>query len=314
MSEERFLVTGGAGFIGSNLVEELLTRGHDVAVFDNFATGRRENLVPFLKDIELIEGDLRNADAVRKATRGRTYVLHQGALPSVSRSVQDPITSNEVNVTGTLNVLLAARDAGVKRVVAASSSSVYGDTPSLPKTETMPTLPMSPYAVGKLAAEKYCAAFHRVYGLQTVALRYFNVFGPRQDPTSPYSAVIPRFITALMKGESPVIYGDGEQSRDFTYIGNVVRANLLACEAVGVEGDFFNVACGERYTLLQLLKTLADLMGVSAKARHEAARAGDVRHSLADVARISRAMGYTVQVDFREGLRRTVAHFERESV
>jgi UDP-glucose 4-epimerase len=312
MSGNRFLITGGAGFIGSNLLAELLARGHEVAVFDNFATGRRRNLEPFAGHFELIEGDLRDAAAVRKAVKGRRFVLHQGALSSVGRSVQDPGTSNDVNVNGTLNVLLAARDEGVQRVVAASSSSVYGDTPTLPKVETMPVLPMSPYAVSKLAAEKYCAAFHRVYGLQTVALRYFNVFGPRQDPTSQYSAVIPRFITALKRREAPVIYGDGQQSRDFTFVADVVQANLLACEASGAAGDFFNVACGRRFSLLELLDTLCDLMGVRVGPQHEPARAGDVRHSLADIGKIQRAMGFEPRWTFRAGLEKTVAHFQEE--
>ena len=309
MSRNRYLVTGGAGFIGSNIVEELLVRGHHVAVFDDFSTGRHENLEPFRGDIELIEGDLCDAEAVRRAVKGRHIVLHQGALPSVPRSVSDPLKSNEVNVTGTLNVLLAARDAGVQRVVAASSSSVYGDTPILPKVETMPVLPMSPYAVSKLAMEKYCAAFHKVYGLETVALRYFNVFGPRQDPTSQYSAVIPRFISAVMQGTKPVIYGDGLQSRDFTYVANVVEANLLACEAANAAGDFYNVAGGERYSLLDLLSTISEITGIPAEAQHEPARAGDVKHSLADISKIHRAMHFEPKVNFREGLEKTVTHF-----
>jgi UDP-glucose 4-epimerase len=309
VSRDKYLVTGGAGFIGSNIVEELLARGHNVAVFDDFSTGRRENLDPFLADIELIEGDLRDAEAVQRVMKGRRFVLHQGALPSVPRSVSDPLKSNEVNVTGTLNVLLAAREAGVQRVVAASSSSVYGDTPTLPKVETMAVLPMSPYAVSKLAMEKYCAAFHKVYGLETVALRYFNVFGPRQDPTSQYSAVIPRFISAVMQSAKAVIYGDGHQSRDFTYVANVVEANLLACEAPNVAGEFFNVACGERYSLLDLLSIISDITGMPAEAQHEPPRAGDVTHSLADISKIHRAMHFEPKVNFREGLEKTVAHF-----
>lgn len=313
MSNDRFLITGGAGFIGSNLVEELLKRGHRVAVFDNFSTGRRQNLTTFLKDIELIEGDLRDAAAVRKAVKGRDYILHQGALPSVSRSVQDPLATNDVNITGTLTLLLAARDEGVKRVVAASSSSVYGDTPTLPKVETMPVMPMSPYAVSKLATEKYCAACFKVYGLETVALRYFNVFGPRQDPTSQYSAVIPRFITAILKGQKPVIYGDGLQSRDFTYVANTVEANIRSCYAEGVPGEFFNVACGERFTLLDLLHAVGEILGKPAEATHEPGRAGDVRHSLADITKIQKAMNYIPGVTFREGLERTVAFFTQET-
>jgi nucleoside-diphosphate-sugar epimerase len=313
MSGDRYLVTGGAGFIGSNLVVELLARGHKVAVLDDFSTGRRRNLEPFQADIELIEGDLRDAAVVHRAMKGRRFVLHQAALPSVYRSVQDPVASNDVNVNGTLNVLLAARDAGVQRVVAASSSSVYGDTPTLPKVETMPVLPMSPYAVSKLAAEKYCAAFHKAYGLETVALRYFNVFGPRQDPTSQYSAVIPRFITALLRKEPPIIYGDGLQSRDFTFVSDVVEANLLACESGGVVGEYFNVACGSRYTLLELLETLYDILGVRVEPKHEAARAGDVRHSRADIRKIQDAMSYQPRWSFRAGLEKTVAHFREET-
>jgi nucleoside-diphosphate-sugar epimerase len=313
MSAERFLVTGGAGFIGSNLVEELLKRGHRVAVFDNFSTGRRVNLARFIGDIELFENDLRDAESVRRAVNNRDFVLHQGALPSVARSVEDPVASNDVNISGTLNVLLAARDAGVKRVVFASSSSVYGDTPSLPKVETMPVLPMSPYAVTKLAGEKYCAAVHKVYGFEAIALRYFNVFGPRQDPTSHYSAVIPRFITTLMRGEQPIIYGDGQQSRDFTYIANVVDANLRACYTPGIGGEFFNVACGERFALLDLLLMLGDILGVQAKAQHEVARAGDVKHSLADISKIAHAMGYVPKVSFREGLQKTAEFFQGET-
>jgi UDP-glucose 4-epimerase len=313
MGRDRFLVTGGAGFIGSNLVEELLKRGHSVAVFDNFATGRRVNLQSFLKDIELIEADLRDEDAVRNAVKNRDFVLHQGALPSVSRSVEDPISSNDVNIRGTLNLLLAARDAGIKRVVAASSSSVYGDTPILPKVETMAVLPMSPYAVTKLATEKYLAACYKVYGLETVALRYFNVFGPRQDPTSQYSAVIPRFITAVLQGQKPVIYGDGEQSRDFTFVANTVEANIRSCYAEKVGGEFFNVACGERFTLLDLLHSIGKILGKPAEAKHEPGRPGDVRHSLADISKIKNAMGYEPRVTFHEGLERTVAFFSQET-
>lgn len=312
MSKERFLITGGAGFIGSNLVAELLRRGQDVAVLDNFSTGRRENLAPFADAVEVFEADLRDAEAVRRAVKGCAYVLHQAALPSVARSVQDPVATNEVNVGGTLNVLLAARDAGVRRVVAASSSSVYGDTPTLPKIETMPVLPMSPYAVSKLATEKYCAAFYKVYGLETVALRYFNVFGPRQDPASQYSAVIPLFITALLQNRAPLIFGDGLQSRDFTFIDNVVDANLRACSAAGVAGEFFNVACGARFTLRDLLAELQTLLGTSVEPRYEPGRAGDVRHSLADISKIQSQLGYRAAVGFREGLDRTAAHFSQE--
>lgn len=249
----KYLVTGGAGFIGSNIVEELVDRNESVRVLDNLSTGRRENIEPFMDKIEFIEGDLRDLDAVRKAVEGVDYVLHQGALPSVPRSIDEPLTTNEVNVNGTLKVLIAARDAGVKRVVYASSSSIYGNSEVLPKREDMPPNPLSPYAISKLAGENYCRIFYQIYGLETVCLRYFNVFGPRQDPTSQYSAVIPKFINAMLNGERPIIYGDGKQSRDFTFVANVVQANLLACEANGVAGELFNVACGERYTLLDLI-------------------------------------------------------------
>jgi UDP-glucose 4-epimerase len=310
MSAENYLVTGGAGFIGSNLVEALLLRGERVAVFDNFATGKRENLAPFINDIELIEADLRDREAVAKAVTGRDFVLHQAALGSVPRSVDDPITSHDVNATGTLNVLLAAKNAGVKRVVVASSSSVYGDTPTLPKIETMPVHPMSPYAVSKLATEKYCAAFYKCYGLEAVALRYFNIFGPRQDPNSQYAAVLPRFIAAVKRGEQPTIYGDGLQSRDFTYIANAVQANLLACTAVGVGGEYYNVACGTQFSLLDLLNEVAANLGLSANPRHEPARKGDVKHSRADIHKIQQDMDYRILVDFKTGIQKTVAWFQ----
>ncbi|MBL0060863.1 MAG: SDR family oxidoreductase [bacterium] len=307
----RYLVTGGAGFIGSNLVAELLKRGQKVRVFDNLATGRRENLTPFLKDIEFVEADLRDEDAIRAATQGCEYVLHQAALGSVPRSIADPVTTNEVNIRGTLNALMAAREAGVKRFVAASSSSVYGNTPTLPKVESMTMLPLSPYAVSKLATEKYCQAFHAVYGLETVALRYFNIFGPNQDPTSQYAAVIPLFITRAMADQSPVVHGDGMQSRDFTFIDNAVSANLLACEgpADKVAGEFFNVACGARYSLLDILSGIGDALGKKVTPVHEPTRAGDVRDSLADITKIQDAMGYKVLVPMQEGLRRTVDYF-----
>lgn len=309
MSTAKYLVTGGAGFIGSNIVEELLKRGDRVVVFDNFATGKRENLKEFKSDIELHEGDLRDPAALERAVHGCDFVLHQAALGSVPRSVDDPITSHEVNATGTLNVLLAAKKAGVRRVVAASSSSVYGDTPTLPKIESMPVLPMSPYAVSKLATEKYCAAFFRCYGLETVALRYFNIFGPRQDPNSQYAAVLPRFITALKRGEQPTIYGDGLQSRDFTYVANAVSANLLACTAPAAAGEFYNVACGGQFSLLDLLSEVAMNLNLTPKPNHEPARKGDVKHSRADIQKIQQDMGYNMLVDFKSGIQKTVAWF-----
>jgi nucleoside-diphosphate-sugar epimerase len=303
------LVTGGGGFIGSHLVERLLSDGHDVRVLDNFATGKRENLLEWADEVELVEGDMRSYERVHTAVRGCELVLHQAALPSVPRSVQDPLTSSEVNITGTLNVLLAARDEGVRRVVFASSSSIYGANPELPKHEDLLPLPMSPYAVAKLAAEGYCRSFHEVFGIETVALRYFNVFGPRQDPMSQYAAVIPNFITALLAGEQPVVYGDGNQSRDFTYVGNVVEASLLAMTADGVAGKLFNVAAGQRTTLNQLLDHLGALIGRAPDARYEPARPGDVRHSQADIGRAQRELGYRSSISLEEGLRRTLAWY-----
>jgi len=304
-----YLVTGGAGFIGSHIVEELLQRGERVRVLDNFSTGRRENIAPLLERIDLIEGDLRDLPTVRRVVEGVDYVLHQAALPSVPRSIADPLASNESNVTGTLHLLVAARDVGVRRVVYASSSSIYGDSPILPKREDMLPAPKSPYAVSKLAGEYYCRAFAEAYGLETVSLRYFNVFGPRQDPASQYAAVIPRFITAMLWGESPTVYGDGHQSRDFTHVSNVVQANLLAATAPGVAGRAFNVACGERHTLLDLIALLSEILGTYITPIHMPPRPGDVRHSLADVTAAQEALGYRAEVDFHEGLRRTVAWY-----
>jgi len=308
-----YLVTGGAGFIGSHIVEELVRRGEQVRVLDNFSTGRRENIAPFLERIELIEGDLRDLPTVRRAVEGVDYVLHQGALPSVPRSIADPLTSNAANITGTLHLLVAARDAGVKRVVYASSSAVYGDSPTLPKREDMLPAPKSPYAVSKLSGEHYCQVFTQVYGLETVSLRYFNVFGPRQDPTSQYAAVIPIFITAMLRGEPPPVHGDGLQSRDFTYVTNNVQANLLAATTPGIAGRVFNIACGRRYTLLELIAALNDILGTHIEPVHTPPRPGDVRHSLADITAAQEAMGYQVEVDFYEGLRRTVEWY-RENV
>jgi len=304
------LVTGGGGFIGSHLVRRLLGAGHRVRVLDNFATGKRENLSEIASEVELIEGDLQSYERASNAVRGCDLVFHLGALPSVPRSVQDPLTSNAANVIGTLNVLLAARDAGVRRVVYASSSSTYGASEELPKQETMPAVPIAPYAVSKLAGEGYCRAFTEVYGLETVALRYFNVFGPRQDPLSQYSAVIPKFITAALEGTRPVIHGDGEQSRDFTYIDNAVDANLLAADAPGVAGEVFNIACGERITLNQIIDDLGEITGTRIEADHVDARPGDLRHSLADIARAREALAYEPRVGFRDGLGQTYAYYE----
>jgi len=301
-----YLVTGGAGFIGSNLVHALLERGEQVRVLNDFSTGRRVNLADVLPQIEVIEGDLADPDVCRRAVENVDYVLHQGAVPSVSRSVQNPLRSHHANATATLNMLVAARDAGVKRFVYASSSSVYGDSPTLPKQEDMTPRPKSPYAVAKLAAESYCRIFYDLYGLETVSLRYFNVFGPRQDPTSAYSAVIPLFIKAMLAGESPTVHGDGTQSRDFTFIANNLQANLLATQAPDVGGQVFNIACGQRYSLLDLIERLNQALGTSIEPAFGPQRAGDVKHSLADIAKAQDLLGYNVDVDFEEGLARTI--------
>lgn len=307
----KYLVTGGAGFIGSNIVYELLKRGHRVRVLDNFATGRRENISPVLDQIELIEGDLRSYHIVRDAVDGIDFILHQGALPSVPRSINDPITSNEVNVSGTLNILDAAQDAGVKRVVFASSSSIYGDSERLPKQEDMLPNPLSPYAVSKLAGEKYCQVFAKIYNLHTVALRYFNVFGPRQDPNSQYSAVIPKFIKAILQDKQPTIYGDGEQSRDFTFVKNVVEANILATEADFSPGMVFNCACHQRITLNYLVEKVNELMGKNIQPVYTDPRPGDVKHSFADIERIKNHLGYEARILFEEGLKRTIEWYKQ---
>jgi nucleoside-diphosphate-sugar epimerase len=304
------LVTGGGGFIGSHLATRLLELGHDVRILDNFATGRRSNIDAIDGHAELVEGDIQSYERAHTAVRGCEVVLHQAALPSVPRSIQDPLTTNATNVIGTLNVLLAARDAGVRRVVYASSSSVYGSNPALPKREDMPAVPISPYASGKLAAEGYCRSFGVAYGLETVALRYFNVFGPRQDPRSQYAAVIPNFITALLARTAPTIFGDGEQSRDFTFVENVVNANLLAIDAPGASGRVYNVACGVEYTLNELVGELQRLIGTDVEPVHAPARQGEVRRSLADLSRAAADLAYVPTVDLREGLRRTVEHYE----
>jgi UDP-glucose 4-epimerase len=299
------LVTGGAGFIGSNLVDALLKRGDEVRVLDNFSTGHRNNLV-HADDIQLVEGDLRSYERVHNAVRGCELVFHQAALPSVPRSIQDPLTTSAVNIEGTLNVLLAARSEGVRRVVCASSSSVYGDAPGFPREEGQTLRPLAPYAVSKLAAEQYCRSASIVYGLETVALRYFNVFGARQDPFSQYSAVIPRFITALQRGVAPTIFGDGEQSRDFTHVDNVVQANLRAASAPGVGGAVVNIGCGTANSLNALVAELNAILGTDIAAEHAEARAGDVRASLADISLARELIGYAPTVDFREGLRRAI--------
>lgn len=305
----RALVTGGAGFIGSNLVGTLLAQGHEVRVIDNFATGHRRNLAPFLDHIELIEGDIQSYERANKAVQGAEVVFHLAALPSVPRSVQDPLTTNAVAVTGTLNTLLCARDAGVRRVVYASSSSAYGNNPVNPRFEDATPSPLSPYAVAKLAGEQYCRAFANVYDMETVSLRYFNVFGPRQDPESQYSAVIPRFIRALASDQMLSIFGDGEQTRDFTFVDNVVTANLLAATAAIPSGEVFNISCGASVTVNTLVRELADIMDRVAKTEYLPARVADVRDSEADIGRARAMLGFEPTVRLREGLERTVAWF-----
>jgi len=306
----RYLVTGGAGFIGSNIVAELVKESKQVRVFDDLSTGKKENLTDVMKSIEFVQGDIRNAGVLGEAMRGVDVVLHQAALPSVPRSVRDPLSSHEVNATGTLNILIAAHEAGVRRVVNASSSSVYGDSPALPKHEEMATNPLSPYAVSKLAAERYCSVFARLYGMETVSLRYFNVFGPRQDPRSQYAAVIPKFITAMLKKEKPVIFGDGEQSRDFTYVANVVQANLLAATATFEYGHAVNCSFGHRITLNELVGRINGLVGTSLKARHDEERAGDIKHSLGSIELAKKLFGYEPSVSFDEGLEKTISWYQ----
>lgn len=303
----KFLVTGGAGFIGSNIVLELLKQGHAVRVLDNFATGRRRNLEPVRADIELIEGDIRSYHTVAHAVKGVEAILHQAALPSVPRSINDPITTNDVNVGGTLNLLDAARSAGTRRIVMASSSSVYGDTPELPKHEGMNPNPLSPYAVSKLTGEHYMRVFHSLYGLETIALRYFNVFGPNQDPTSQYSAVIPKFIKALMEDRQPVIYGDGTQSRDFTFVSNVVNANILAAtKQLDEYGIAMNIACHERVSLNELVAELNTILGKNITPIYQDPRPGDVKHSFAAIGLIKEKLGFEVGVRFKEGMKKIV--------
>jgi len=307
----RYLITGGAGFIGSHLAEALAGSGEDVVVLDNLATGKRENLAPAEKGpgaLRFVEGDLRDYDTVARAMEGVDYVLHQAARPSVQRSMEDPLLSHQVNVTGGLNLLQAAHQAGVKRVVSASSSSVYGDRkdPAQPKREDMDPRPKSPYAANKVAMEYYCRVYHQAFGLETVSLRYFNVFGPRQDPDSAYAAVIPKFLFALMAGQKPRVLGDGRQSRDFTYVDNVVAANLAACTAPGAAGQVINVASQASHSLLDLLQVLGRLLGVEPQPEFGPARPGDVRHSLADLGRARELLGYEVGVDFAQGLARLV--------
>jgi len=301
-----FLVTGGAGFIGSNIVRKLVQLGEKVRILDNLSTGKESNLADLEGKVDFIVGDIRDYHTALKAVTGVDYVLHQAALPSVQRSIGNPIASSEVNVQGTLNLLCAARKARVKRFVYASSSSIYGNSEILPKSEDMPSRPMSPYAISKMAGEEYCKCFYHIYGMESVCLRYFNVFGPRQNPDSQYAAVIPKFIHAMVNGGELVVFGNGEQSRDFTYVDNVVEANLLACHASGVAGEVINIACGERYSVNFLIETLRDILDHDASPIYEPAKPGDVKHSLADISKARALLNYNPRIHFVEGLRKTV--------
>ncbi|NIA12718.1 MAG: NAD-dependent epimerase/dehydratase family protein [Nitrospiraceae bacterium] len=306
----RFVVTGGGGFIGSNIVQTLCERGESARILDDFSTGNRANLTDVSDRVEVLEGSITDLDTCREAVQGANYVLHQAALPSVARSVEDPVATHAVNATGTLNMLVAARDAGVKRFVFASSSAAYGDLPALPKVEDMGANPLSPYAVQKLAGETYCRLFFTLYGLETVCLRYFNVFGPRQNPASQYVAVVPAFITMFLRGEAPVIDGDGEQSRDFTFVENVVHANLLACDAPrAAAGEVYNIACSERISVNELASLIQAAVGSEARATHGPARPGDVKHSWASIDKARRLLGFEPVVPFREGLERVIAWY-----
>jgi nucleoside-diphosphate-sugar epimerase len=308
-----YLVSGGAGFIGSHLAEELVRRGETVRIVDNLSTGKRHNIA-HLPSVEFIEGDLADLQVAQRAVQGIDYVLHQAAIPSVPRSVDDPITSNRANIDASLNILVAARDAGVKRLVYAGSSSAYGNAPTLPKVETMAPAPLSPYALQKLVAEQYCQMFTRLYGLQTVTTRYFNVFGPRQDPSSPYSGVISLFISALCDGRQPTIYGDGEHTRDFTYVANVVDGVLRACTADNAGGEVINVATGGRISLNTLFKTVRDLVAAKGEPIYAEPRAGDVKDSQADISKARRILGYQPSVSFEDGLAKTVEWYRASQV
>lgn len=307
-----YLVTGGAGFIGSNIVEELVKRGKNVRVLDNFITGKMENIEPFLDKIELIRGDIRDRGVLKKAFRGIDYIIHQAALRSVPKSVDDPFTTNEINVTGTLNVLYEAKAADVKRVVYASSSSAYGDAKRFPQRETDAPAPISPYGVSKLAAEHYCVTFAKTFGLETVSLRYFNVFGPRQNPESKYSAVIPMFIFNMLKGDSPIVEWDGKQSRDFTYVSNIVEANLRACTTKGISGEVFNIACGTTTSIIDIVNQLNSILGTRIRPEYTAKRAGDVRKTWADVSKMKKLLGIKKVVGFKKGLEKTVEWFKEK--
>ncbi len=307
----QMLVTGGAGFIGSHIVRRCLGKGHDVRVLDDLSTGKRANLEEVLGDIEFVEGSITDLDTVRNCVKGVDTVFHLAARASVPRSVEQPGPANEINVTGTVNLLIAAREAGARRLVYSASSSAYGDTPVMPKHVDMKPIPLSPYAVSKLAAEHYCACWYHVYGFETVSLRYFNVFGPRQDPHGAYAAVIPAFVSRMLKGERPVIFGDGEQSRDFCFIDNVVSANLLAAEAEQLHGQVVNIACGERTTLNEIVKDINRLLGTNVEPIYEDPRPGDVKHSLADISTAREVLGYQPLIMFPEGLERSIDWYKQ---
>ena len=309
----KYLVTGGAGFIGSHISEELVKRDHEVRIIDNFLTGKKENIASLLDKIELIEGDIKDIETCRRALEGVDFVLHQAALPSVPRSIKDPLATNENNIRGTLNVLLASREAKVKKVVFASSSSVYGDDTHLPKIEGREGNPLSPYALSKQVGENYCRIFSRIYGLSTVFLRYFNIFGPRQDPFSQYAAVIPNFITKMLKGEKPIIFGDGEQSRDFTFVSNVVEANILASKAQDVSGEAFNIACGERTTVNSLVNTINEVLNKNIDPVHDEPRPGDVKNSYAEISKARKMLKYEPLVPFNEGLKKTINWYQERN-
>lgn len=304
-----YLVTGGAGFIGSHLVASLVEQGAGVRVLDNFSTGKRENLAPILGKIDLVEGDITDPRICAHACAGVRFVLHQAALPSVPKSIADPVSSHRTNVDGTFNMLLAARDAGVRRFVFAASSSAYGESPALPKTESMPTQPLSPYAVQKLAGENYCRVFAEVYGLETLSMRYFNVFGPRQDPASQYAAAIPAFVTAIIADRPPTIYGDGEQTRDFTYIENVIKANLAAVEATKTHGEVLNIACGDPVTVNAIIREINTILGKDVRPEYVAQRPGDIKHSWADISLAAEKIGFAPAIPLAEGLRRTIVWY-----
>ncbi|MFA5255537.1 MAG: SDR family oxidoreductase [Candidatus Omnitrophota bacterium] len=305
----KYLVTGGAGFIGSNIVEELVRRGNKVRVLDNFSTGSKENIEPFRKKIELIDGDIRDKGMLLKALRGIDFVIHQAALRSVAKSVENPFATNDVNVFGTLNLLMAAKEMGVKRVVYASSSSAYGDVKTFPQKETARPVPISPYGVSKLAAENYCITFAKTFGLETVSLRYFNVFGPRQNPESKYSAAIPAILIKMLSGERPIAEWDGKQSRDFTYVANVVQANLRACVVPGISGEVFNIACGTTTSILDIIRETNKILGLKLRPEYGPKRAGDVRKTYADISRMKNLLGVKKIVGFEEGLKLTIDWF-----